>query len=344
MGRIKINNMEKEQLLHELRRHVQMGSITESEFRSVFSDTEESLSSSHKKRFSLNVINVLYGIGGLIIFTGIVALIVQNWEELPTVARILITLGMAIVLYISSVLVTSKGYNVLAQILFAVSYVFFPLGIGVSLYEFEVEIGTGGASFILLCLTLLATVSYFILKRMAVNTLFAIIFGTSTAYTFLTYALSNASRVDGDVYLYLTLVLGLSHGLLGYVMRSSADTATRKLGQLLYATGSLGALVPAVALGGIWDVLAMFVIVAVFLLSVYVHSRGMLALGSTFLIIYLFKITAEYFSGSVGWPVALIFIGVATIAIAIGTFKINQKYFKHAESLQPQGYREEVAE
>lgn len=335
--------MEKEQLLQELRRHAQIGDITESELQAVFYGPGERISSEHKKRFSLNVVNVLYGIGGLIIFAGIVALIVQNWGELPTIARILITLGMAIVLYISSVLFTSKGYNVLAQILFAVSYVFFPLGIGVSLYEFEVEIGIGGVSFILLCLTLLATISYLILKRMAVNALFAIIFGTSTAYAFLTYALSNASRVDGDIYLYLTLVLGLSHGLLGYVMRPSTDTATSRLGALLYTTGSLGVLIPALALGGIWDVLAVFVIVAVFLLSVYVHSRGMLVLGSVFLIAYLFKITAEYFAGSVGWPVALIFIGIATIAIAIGTFKINQKYFKHAGSLRPQEGREEVA-
>ena len=335
--------MDKEQLLQELRRHAQSGDITESELHSVFYERGERISLVHKKGFSLNVVNVLYGIGGLIIFAGIVALIAQNWGELPTIARILITLGMAIVLYISSVLFFFKKYNVLAQILFAVSYVFFPLGIGVSLYEFDVEIETGGVSFILLCLTLLAAVSYLILKRTAVNALFAIIFGTFTAYAFLTYALSNSVRVDGDIYLYLTLVLGLSHGLLGYVMRPSPDIATSRLGQLLYTTGSLGVLTPAVALGGVWDVLAVFVIVAAFLLSVYIHSRGMLVLGSVFLIIYLFKITAEYFAGSVGWPVALIFIGIATIAIAIGTFKINQKYFKHAESLRSQEDREEMA-
>ena len=335
--------MDKEQLLQELRRHAQTGDITESELQSVFYGTRERISPVHKKGFSINVINVLYGIGGLIVFAGLVALIVQNWSEFPTTARILITLGMAIVLFISSVLFTSKGYSVLAQILFAVSYVFFPLGIGVSLYEFEVDTGIGGISFILLCLTLLAAISYLILKRLAVNVLFAVIFGTSTAYAFLTYALSNSVHIDGEIYLYLTLVLGLSHGLLGHAMRSSTDNATSRLGALLYTTGSLGVLVPAVTLGGIWDALAIFVIITAFLLSVYVHSRGMLVLGSIFLIIYLFKITAEYFAGSVGWPVALIFIGIATIAIAIGTFKINQKYFKHAESLRSQEDREEVA-
>ena len=191
--------MDKEQLLQELRRHAQTGDITESELQSVFYGTRERISPVHKKGFSINVINVLYGIGGLIVFAGLVALIVQNWSEFPTTARILITLGMAIVLFISSVLFTSKGYSVLAQILFAVSYVFFPLGIGVSLYEFEVDTGIGGISFILLCLTLLAAISYLILKRLAVNVLFAVIFGTSTAYAFLTYALSNSVHIDGEI-------------------------------------------------------------------------------------------------------------------------------------------------
>ena len=336
--------MNKQELLQQIQNSIQSGELTKEEINNLFplGSAEVQI---QKKKHSINVVNVLYGIGGLIIFSGVIALVVQNWDMLGSFGRMLITLGMAVILYISSVLLTTRNHNVLAQILFAVSLVLFPIGIGVMLNEMNLDIEVGSVSVIFLTLTVFSALSYILLRKLAVFALFAIGFGTILAYSFLSYILSNSvvSFSSADYYMYLTIVLGLSHGLFAYKLKQpSKDLATRRLGQFLFSTGTLGVLSGAIALGGIWDVLFAFVVVGTFLLSVYIHSRGMLILSSMFLIGYLFKITSEYFASSVGWPIALILIGIATIVVAIGTYKINQKYFVNAQ-LRSQENREEVA-
>ena len=52
----------------------------------------------------------------------------------------------------------------------------------------------------------------------------------------------------------------------------------------------------------------------------------MLVISSIFLVIYIIKITAEYFAGSIGWPVALIGIGFLTIIIAVITFHADKRF------------------
>ena len=66
----------------------------------------------------------------------------------------------------------------------------------------------------------------------------------------------------------------------------------------------------------------------VLFLSVALKSRAMLVIGSLYLMGYILKITAEYFSDSLGWPISLVIAGFALIAVGYGTFRINQKYIK----------------
>ncbi len=321
--------MQKEQLLQELKQQVEAGNISSADVSSLFAEPVQT--ETQKKNFSVNVVNVLYGIGGIVILSGVIALLAQNWDGLNSFARILVTLGMAIAVYASAVLLNYKNHNVLSEVLSAVSYVLFPLGIGVLMYEMDVQIESLQVSIILTALTIFTATSFFLLKKGVVHILFAVIFGTMMAYAYLGTVYSDFIMQSAKPYLYLTLVLGISHGLLAYVFKQPQQKhSINMLGKLLYATGTFGLLVASLSLGGIWDVLFVFVVVGTFLLSVYLHSRGMLILSSIFLIFYLFKITAEYFAQSVGWPIALILIGITTIVVAIGTFKVNQKYFAHA--------------
>ena len=58
----------------------------------------------------------------------------------------------------------------------------------------------------------------------------------------------------------------------------------------------------------------------------------MLVLGSLYLMGYIMKITAEYFSDSLGWPVSLVLVGFALIAIGYATFMMNQRFMKKVEA------------
>jgi len=325
--------MNKQEVLQNIKTLIDNGQLSKADILGLFNTEVDS-----KKKSSLGIINILYGIGGLVIFAGVIALIVQNWDSLGSFARVLITLGMAIVLYISSIMVLTRQYNVLAQILISVSYILFPLGIGVMLNELSINPEIGAMSIIGILLTVLAVITYLLFKDLIFSLLFSVFFGTISAYLVLAYILEKASMTyEFDIYLYLTIALGITHALLAYAFtKPQTRVVLRRLGGLFYGTGTLGVLIGALSLGGVWDVLFIFVVIGTFLLSVYVHSRGMLFFSSIFFLGYLFKITGEYFAGSIGWPIALILIGIITIVVAIGTFKINQKYFRNAAQLRSQ--------
>lgn len=332
--------MDKWTLLRELESSMQKGEILKEEVAALIGSSSQTegvqtvTSEGQKKNFSIDVTNILYGIGGLVIFAGVIALVFQNWDSFNGIARIGITLGMALVLYVSSVLLRYQAYDVLSQVMSAVSYALLPLGIGVTLYELDIEPSSLQISIIATILTLFTTTSYFFVKKGVVHLLFALIFGTVTLYSYMATIDETFSSNLGDAYLYLTAVIGIAYGLFAYTLKESPlDHGHARLSKLLFSLGALGVLIPAISLGGIWDILFVFVVVGTFLGSVYLHSRGMLVLSSLFLIFYLFKITAQYFAGSIGWPVALIFIGIITIAVAVVTFKLNQKYFGQTQQV-----------
>jgi hypothetical protein len=51
-----------------------------------------------------------------------------------------------------------------------------------------------------------------------------------------------------------------------------------------------------------------------------------LIIGTGALVVYIFKITGEYFADSLGWPLALIVAGFAMIAIGSLFVRLNRKY------------------
>ncbi|MCI5108453.1 MAG: DUF2157 domain-containing protein [Candidatus Pacebacteria bacterium] len=303
--------MDKNQLLQLVKESVDKGEISKSEVNSLFQKD-----GNHASR----IINILYAIGGIVILAGVIALIAQNWESLPSFARILTTLGMSIALYLAASLVV-KSKEVLSQVLAAVSFALLPVGIGVSMYE-------GGSlidrpvDFVVISgiSTIVSVISYFTLKKLPVTIIFNTVFITALTYSFVSLIMENVGYTEFNVFTYLTMAIGISYIILGRYL------SNERLRQLLVSIGTLGLLIAGITLSGLWDVLYIFILFAVFLLSSYWKKRSMLVFGSIFLISYLFEITSKYFAGSVGWPIALILLGILTIAIAIVTFRVSRKY------------------
>jgi hypothetical protein len=127
------------------------------------------------------------------------------------------------------------------------------------------------------------------------------------------------------------LALGLTWIFLGYYLQS---TQYKALTGVLYAFGVLSFLAGALTLGGwspsqniFWElVYPLFVFGAVFL-SVYLKSKSFLTFGTIFLIVYILKITGEYFTSGLGWPLALVIAGLAIMAIGYYAVRINKQYF-----------------
>jgi hypothetical protein len=59
-----------------------------------------------------------------------------------------------------------------------------------------------------------------------------------------------------------------------------------------------------------------------------VRSRVLLGVGTLAMLIYIGYYTAEHFANTLGWPIALVFIGIALIALSSLAVRLNNKYIK----------------
>jgi len=110
-------------------------------------------------------------------------------------------------------------------------------------------------------------------------------------------------------------------------------TERAPLSRYLYFFGVIAVLSAGLALGNwkpnqnvFWELFYPGLALGIVFLSTVVNSRSFLVFGSIGFGAYLCKITAEYFSDSLGWPLALILMGSALIGIAFGAVRIRQRY------------------
>jgi hypothetical protein len=68
----------------------------------------------------------------------------------------------------------------------------------------------------------------------------------------------------------------------------------------------------------------------VILLSIWLKSKSFLVFGALFLMIYILKITSEYFTNSLGWPLALVLAGLLLIGIGALSVWLNKRYLGKA--------------
>ena len=133
---------------------------------------------------------------------------------------------------------------------------------------------------------------------------------------------------------YRFLLLGASYLLLGYGLRSRFIA----IRAWLYGIGSFMFLGASFSLGGFkpevhqwWEIAFVGICFAMMALSVHFKSRAMLIIASLYLMAYILKLTAEYFSDVIGWPLALIVAGFVLIAIAYGTYSMNRRYLRSTQ-------------
>ncbi len=161
------------------------------------------------------------------------------------------------------------------------------------------------------------------LKKVII-TLFTIINGTAFIYLF-TQGLVGGSYYS-DVYIYMTMVIGLSYISLA---SSFKDTWNQRLVEILNffgTVGFLGAVFSRIYDSLPWQFLFFFLVIGGFILSIYVKSRSILVVSTLFLIAYISYITSEYFAGSVGWPISLVILGFIFIGLGYVSIAINKKY------------------
>lgn len=280
----------------------------------------------------LGIAEILYYIGGAIVFIGIAIFIGQHWEELNSFTRILATLGSGIAAYIIGLIFyRDEKTETVGSAFHLISALVTPLGLYVVFDNagFDV-VGSGWQSLISGILLAEFLASYFIFKK-NIFLLFSIIFGTWFFYAFTNYMVGPKPYFDmGKYYFYRTLALGAAFMALGY---SFKKTERAPMADFLFGFGILGFLGAAFALGGwkpeqniFWELLFPFLTFGALFVSVHLKNSSFLTFGTLYLMAYILKITSEYFSNSLGWPLTLIIAGLFLIAAGYLYVFLRKKY------------------
>jgi hypothetical protein len=186
----------------------------------------------------------------------------------------------------------------------------------------------------LIALVLMAAfLAMYVLFRANSVLVISIGFGTWAFFAVIWFILGPTPRFDEEkIIQYQILAAGLAFMFMAWAF---SDSDRQVLTGPLYAFGSFAFLGSALALGGwepnqnvFWELIFPGLVFALLYLSVHVKSLALLVFGSLFLAAYLAKITAEYFSESLGWPLALVLIGFILMGVGYLTLRLKRTYLE----------------
>lgn len=273
-----------------------------------------------------NLTHVFYSIGGIIALVGVAVLVAQNWEEIGFGGRVIVTLGIALVTYLTALGIRNDEHSALSQVLFTIAAALAPLGVYVLLDQAGRDFTLGAQVGTALMLGLMFSVA-FVVSRRPVLVLITIAFATWAYYAIILRVLSeSAYYFDSDVLKWATMLIGFSYLCIGHGYRVSLGGQINRVTKHLYGVGTLAVLGAGISIGGVFDVAYIAFIFAAFYGSVYLKSGEMLSLGAFFLVAHIINLTSEYFVDSIGWPVALIGVGFLVIGVGYVTVYLNRRY------------------
>lgn len=281
---------------------------------------------------SFGLAEIMYYLGGGIVVMGIGIFISQNWDALNMFTRILATLGSGVLAYGLGVMLSKQPSRVsVGQAFHLIAAAVLPIGLFVSLDEFGVDVSGFGVMTIIFAALFSLYIASYRLFRANLFALVSIAFGTGL-FVVVTNWMASGTAIfeEGDFASYQALIIGVVFVLLGH------SFVTQKLAPLtkyLYPVGLLFFFVSALSLGGyapeqsyFWEIMFPGLALGSVFLSLPLRSRAFLIIGSGALVVYIFKITGEYFTDSLGWPLALILAGFAMIAVGSLFVRLNKQY------------------
>ena len=325
--------MDKQQLLSEISQMAQSGKLSQAEVLAVFpgapAGMQETATAKH-----LSISEILYYIGGAIVFLGIIVLCYQNWDSFSSFLRIFITLGSCLACFFIAVLLNRyENLKKASDAFFLLFGMLAPLSAGVVCNEAGVDLTNNGLwvlVYIILTAVFFGVFWYF--KQKIILLLFSIAFATILFHYLIALLVGQNLSADDyyKIWEYQFLVIGLVYMLVG---RYLALTSQKVLVGALYGFGSLFFLGSTLALGGwqpnqnaFWELIYPLLVFGMIFWSVYAKSKAFLVFGTIFLIAYILKLTGEYFTSGFGWPLALVIAGLVIMVVGYYAVKINKQY------------------
>lgn len=256
--------------------------------------------------------------GGIFVFSGICLLFGMIWDDIASLQRVLVSLGSGLVAFIlGSLFVRDARFEKAATPMFLVAALLQPSGLFIFLHEYMPEGGDAKLAAMMVFFTIAAqqALAFWSLRRTSLLFL---------AYCFWTMAITTALSwldFDGSI---AALIVGTSLLCLSWAADKSAH---RAITPFWYFWGG------AFVLGGFWDLVKETPLDLAYLglnsfmifLSIRVASRSLLFVSVLGLLCYLSYFTAEYFADVIGWPIALIVMGLIMIGLSAFALRLGRK-------------------
>lgn len=275
-----------------------------------------------------NITKILYALGGTVVLLGVIFLMAQVWEDIGSAGRIFVTLVLGLIFAgTGSYFLRRQAESRLGSVFHLIGGLLIPGGALVTLSE----LGTSPAPWWPTTLTIGAVFVFYLLLNIyhkhALLTFFSLANGTAFIYL-LTDSLMHGQVVynSGDIYAYLTMVVGICYLLLAYAFRNGWNQRLNGLINFLGATGLLAATFSRVFDSPLWQVLFFAIAIGGLAYATYIHRRSVLVISTLFLIGHFVYITGEYFADSIGWPVSLVILGFIIIGLGYVSIALNKKY------------------
>jgi len=277
---------------------------------------------------------ILGYLGGTFIFAGLSIFIALNWDVMNTVARIIITLGSGIAIFVMAVVASGdERYKRARTPLYLIAAALQPVGLLVAIDEFSSGGDWHHAVLVTAGIMVFQQAAVFWQKR-----------DTTLLFTSLLFALwffgvtLDLLNVDEDL---IVLILGAS--TVGFCI-GLERTPHRGMNPFWYLFGS------AWFLYGLFDLVQHSAIELIFLaaacggvfLSTWVRSRTLLFVSTISILAYISYFTHEHFQDSLGWPLVLILLGLVFIALSAIAIRINKRYISnpHITNADPKEFNE----
>lgn len=280
----------------------------------------------------LGISEILYYIGGAIVFLGIAILLSQNWASLSFFTKVLVTLGTGLITYFLGLFFSlDEKTEPAGAAFYLISALVTPIGLMVVFDYASFDIGSFGIQSVISGIMTGSYLLSLLILRKNIFTLFSLLFGTWFFFSFTSWLVGGAPYFnDWKYYMYRVLILGLSYILFGY---GFSKNEKKPLTGFLYGFGSLCVLGSALALGSwtpnqniFWELSYPAIVFGIMFLSVQLKSKSFLTWSTLFLMLYILKITSEYFTSGLGWPLALVISGLSLIGIGAMSISIRKKY------------------
>jgi len=268
-----------------------------------------------------SVLSKLFGyVGGIFVFAGIGVFISMYWDDFGSASRVIITLGSGLVAFVMGlVCLTDQKYERAATPLFLMASVLQPTGIMVMLQEYSSGGDVRHGLLFMAAYMLVQQGAAFWAKQRTVLAFSAVLFGCIFFAN-----LFDIWDVDEKL---IGVVIGSSLLCIAYAMQQSKHMAIAPFWYFIGAVLLLWSMFELVE-NSLLEPVYLGATAFIIFLSTYVRSRTLLLVGTLAMLIYIGYYTAEHFANTVGWPIALVIIGIALIGLSALAVRLNNQYIK----------------